>query len=45
MIKLEQLQPGATLRGIVPDAMVAVVSVHWYGSEALGHLNSKTHSA
>ena len=35
MINLEQLQPGATVRGIVPDAMVAVVSVHWFGSEAL----------
>src|SRR3954453_16183186 len=35
MIKLEQLQPGAALRGIVPDAMVTVVSVQWFGSEAL----------
>jgi hypothetical protein len=35
MIKLEQLQPGATLRGIVPDAMVVIVNVHWFGSEAL----------
>src|SRR3954454_20713727 len=35
MIKLEQLQPGAALRGIVPDAIVTVVSVQWYGSEAL----------
>jgi hypothetical protein len=35
MIKLEQLQPNAAVRGIVPDALVAVVSVQWYGSEAL----------
>jgi SNF2 family DNA or RNA helicase len=35
MIKLEQLQPGAAVRGIVPDAMVVVVSVQWFGSEAL----------
>ena len=35
MIKLEQLQPGGALRGIVPDAMVVVVNVQWYGSEAL----------
>ena len=35
MIKLEQLQPNAAVRGIVPDAMVVVVSVQWYGSEAL----------
>jgi hypothetical protein len=35
MIKLEELQPGAAVRGIIPDAMVAVVSVQWFGSEAL----------
>jgi SNF2 family DNA or RNA helicase len=35
MIKLEQLQPGAAVRGIVPDAIVVVVSVQWFGSEAL----------
>src|SRR3954470_4983295 len=34
MIALEQLRPGA-VRGIIPDAMVTVVSVQWYGSEAL----------
>jgi hypothetical protein len=33
--KLEQLQPSAAARGIVPDAMVVVVSVQWFGSEAL----------
>src|SRR5450756_1978698 len=35
MIKLEQLQPNAAVRGIVPDAMVVVVSVQWFGSDAL----------
>jgi SNF2 family DNA or RNA helicase len=35
MIKLEQLQPGAAVRCIVPDATVVVVSVQWFGSEAL----------
>jgi SNF2 family DNA or RNA helicase len=35
MIKLEQLQPKAVLRGVVPDALVVVVSVQWFGSEAL----------
>ena len=35
MIKLEELQPSAAVRGIVPDAMVVVVSVQWFGSEAL----------
>lgn len=35
MIKLEQLQPNAAVRGIVPDALVTVVNVQWFGSEAL----------
>ena len=34
-MKLEQLQPNAALRGIVPDALVIVVNVQWFGSEAL----------
>jgi superfamily II DNA or RNA helicase len=32
---LEQLTPGASLRGILPDCLVVVVQVQWYGSEAL----------
>jgi SNF2 family DNA or RNA helicase len=35
MAKLEELKPHAALRGILPDALVTVVSVQWYGSEAL----------
>src|ERR1700728_4099724 len=35
MIKLEQLQPSAAVRGIVPDAMVSIVNVKWFGSDAL----------
>ena len=35
MITLEQLQPNAAIRGIIPDALVTVVSVQWFGSEAL----------
>jgi SNF2 family DNA or RNA helicase len=35
MIQLEQLQPHAALRGILPDALVTVVSVQWYGADAL----------
>ena len=35
MGKLEDLQPNASLRGILPDCQVTVVSVQWYGSEAL----------
>ena len=35
MAKLEQLLPSSTVRGILPDTVVSVVSVQWYGSEAL----------
>ncbi len=35
MIQLEQLQPNAALRGIVPGVSVTVVSVQCFGSEAL----------
>ena len=35
MSKLEELQPNAAVRGILPDALVAVVTVQWFGSEAL----------
>ena len=33
--RLEELQPNAALRGILPDVLVTVVNVQWYGSEAL----------
>jgi superfamily II DNA or RNA helicase len=32
---LEQLQPNATIRGLVPDGVATVVGVTWYGTEAL----------
>src|SRR3954462_11215970 len=35
MIKLEDIQPNASLRGILPDALVTVVAVQWFGSNAL----------
>jgi len=35
MTTLEQLQPNAALRGILPDCVVTVVNVQWFGSEAL----------
>ena len=35
MSKLEQLTPGAAVRGVLPDALVTVVSTQWFGSEAL----------
>jgi superfamily II DNA or RNA helicase len=33
--RLEDIQPNAAVRGILPDALITVVSVRWYGSEAL----------
>lgn len=35
MSRLEEITPNTTLRGILPDALVTVVAVQWYGSEAL----------
>lgn len=34
-MKREDIQVNASLSGILPDAMVKVVSVQWFGSEAL----------
>lgn len=42
-MQLEQIQINGTLRGIIPDAMVTVVSVQWFGTEAL-ELTYKTAS-
>jgi SNF2 family DNA or RNA helicase len=33
--KLEDLRPNASVRGILPNCLVTVVSVQWFGSEAL----------
>ncbi len=35
MTRLEDLEPNAAVRGILPDQLVTVVSVQWFGSEAL----------
>jgi len=35
MARLENLTPNAAVRGVLPDALVSVVSVRWFGSEAL----------
>ncbi len=35
MARLEDLTPGAFLRGILPDTVVTAVAVQWYGSDAL----------
>ena len=34
-MRLEDLQTGAALRGVLPGALVTVVSVQWFGSEAV----------
>jgi len=34
-LKLEDLQTYASVRGILPNASVTVVSVEWHGSDAL----------
>jgi len=33
--RLEDLKPNAAVRGVVPDSLVTVVNVQWFGSEAL----------
>ena len=43
MCRLEDLQPNAAVRGVLPDSMVTVVSVQWFGSEAI-ELTYKTPS-
>ncbi len=35
MIKLEDLQPNASVRGILPDCLVTVVTVEWHGTDTL----------
>jgi hypothetical protein len=35
MTKLEELKRGAIVKGIVPDGLVTVTDVKWYGSAAL----------
>lgn len=35
MSKLEDLLPTAFVRGVLPDELVTVVSIQWFGSEAL----------
>jgi hypothetical protein len=34
-MKLEDLQPNAAVRGILPDCLVTVIATQWFGSEAL----------
>jgi len=34
MMRLEDLQPNTAVRGLLPDCLITVVSVQWFGSEA-----------
>ena len=34
-MKLEDLQPNIAVRGILPEVLVTVVNVQWYGDSAL----------
>lgn len=35
MSRLEDLKPNASVRGVLPSALVTVVNVHWHGSAAV----------
>jgi hypothetical protein len=35
MTRLEELTRGASVKGLLPDSLVTVVEVEWFGSEAL----------
>lgn len=35
MSRLEDLQPNTVIRGILPDEMVTLINVQWYGSDAV----------
>ena len=35
MSKLEDLRPSAAVRGVLPDALVTVVNITWFGTQAL----------
>jgi len=34
-MRLEEILPNATVRGILPDSVITVVSTQWFGSEAV----------
>ncbi|MFO7911289.1 MAG: hypothetical protein R6V15_03925 [Desulfotignum sp.] len=35
MARLEELKPGVTVKGILPDGFISVVNVSWIGSVAI----------
>ena len=36
MTRLEELQPSASVRGVLPTGLVAVVSVQWFWVRSIG---------
>ena len=43
MVRLEDLTRGASLRGILPDEVVTIINVIWYGSDAVELTYKNTH--
>src|SRR5436305_4336053 len=35
MSRLEEIKPGAAIKGILPDTLVSAINAQWFGSEAL----------
>src|SRR5437016_4312137 len=35
MSRLEEITPGAAIKGILPDSLVTAVNIQWFGSEAM----------
>lgn len=35
MIRLEEIQPNATISGIIPNGHITIVNIQWFGSEAM----------
>src|SRR5438105_12059764 len=35
MSRLEEITPGAAIKGILPDSLVSAINIQWFGSEAL----------
>ena len=35
MMRLEDLKPNTAVKGLLPDGLVTVVNIQWYGSEGL----------
>jgi hypothetical protein len=44
VIRLEDLQSNAALRGILPDALVTIVNVQWYGNPSPEFTSKRTMS-